>query len=88
MYKRREKAKRDTDLCSGPAKLCEALQINLDQNGDDLVTSKRLFIEKIRRRALPASKVAVTPRIGIDYAEEWADKPLRFFVQDNPHISR
>jgi DNA-3-methyladenine glycosylase len=28
------------------------------------------------------------PRIGIDYAEEWKDKPWRFWIKDNPYVSK
>ena len=33
-------------------------------------------------------QIARGPRIGIDYAEEWAGKPWRFWVKDNPFVSR
>ncbi len=88
MYLRRVKACRDTDLCSGPAKLCEALAIDRDLNGQDLVADEVLFIERARTRALAAGRIAADARIGVAYAEEWADKPLRFTIKDNPHVSR
>jgi len=46
---------RDTDLCSGPAKLCQALQIDRALNGADLTTDPRLWIE------LPSSPAAPFP---------------------------
>jgi len=88
MYANRPKARRDTNLCSGPAKLCQALGIDRDLDGTDLVTSDALFIEQLRRRTLPAAKIEQTPRIGIDYADEWVDKPLRFCIKGNAHVSR
>jgi DNA-3-methyladenine glycosylase len=27
------------------------------------------------------------PTIGVAYAKEWAKKPLRFFLEGNPHVS-
>ncbi len=88
MYKHRSKAKRDTDLCSGPAKLCQALAIDRNLDGCDLTQSKHLFIEQTRKTPLPASKITIGPRIGVSYAQDWADKPLRFFITDNPHVSK
>jgi 3-methyladenine DNA glycosylase Mpg len=28
------------------------------------------------------------PRIGVHYAKDWADKLLRFYIKDNPFISK
>jgi DNA-3-methyladenine glycosylase len=88
MYRHRKAARRDADLCSGPAKLCQALKIDRKLDGEDLVKSGNLFIEQVRKTPLPASRITVGPRIGVSYAAEWADKPLRFYIQDNPHISK
>jgi len=85
---RRPAAKRDTDLCSGPAKLCAALAIDRSLDRADLTTSDALWLEQARARALPASKVAVGTRVGIPNSGEWADKPLRFAVRGNPHVSK
>ena len=84
----RTKAKRDTDLCSGPAKLCQALTIDRDLDGTDLPRSNTLWIEQVRSRALPAPRIAVGPRVGIGNSGQWVDKPLRFAVRDNPHVSK
>jgi len=86
MYARRPAARCDTDLCSGPAKLCQAMQINRNLDGEDMTTSKRLFVEQCRARAYPSRDIHVGPRIGVAYAGQWAAKPLRFYL-DNPHIS-
>lgn len=88
-----KKPKRDTDLCSGPAKLCQALAIDRDQNETDLCPRKKhdpahpIRVEQARARKLPASKIAVGPRIGIASAGDWTDRPLRFWVKGNPHVS-
>ncbi|MEM8781718.1 MAG: DNA-3-methyladenine glycosylase [Planctomycetota bacterium] len=88
MRARRPKAKRDTDLCSGPGKLGAALGIELAHDGTDLTTSGSLFVERVRTRAISRSQIVIRPRIGVGYAEEWADAPLRFYVVGNPHVSR
>ena len=88
MYARRPKARRDTDLASGPGKLGAALAVDRTHDGTDLVTSPTLFIEAARRRAMPGSRITVGPRIGVGYAGAWAKKPLRFHAKDHPHVSR
>lgn len=77
-----------TALCSGPGKLCAALGIDRALNEDDLTVSDGLWVERVRARALPDDEVANTPRIGVDSAQEWAAKPLRWYIRGNPHASR
>ncbi|MGE3974640.1 MAG: DNA-3-methyladenine glycosylase [Bdellovibrionales bacterium] len=64
------------NLSNGPGKLCLALKIGPKLNGTSLQSSE-LFIEENKLRA---PKIQSTPRIGIAYAEEWVDKPLRFVL--------
>ncbi|MBI1371276.1 MAG: DNA-3-methyladenine glycosylase [Phycisphaera sp.] len=77
---------RVTDLCSGPAKLTQALAIDRAFDGVDLTTHERLFVEG--GASARAGEIVAGPRIGVGYAAEWADEPLRFYVRDNPHVSR
>jgi DNA-3-methyladenine glycosylase len=86
VMRRHRRVSRDTALCSGPAKLCQALAIDRAFNGTDLVTGDALFIERVRRTIAP--RIIRTPRIGVAYAGDWAGKPLRFHLPDNPHVSR
>lgn len=88
MRRHRTKSRRDIDLCSGPAKLCQALRIDRRLDGSDLVAGDLLFIEKVRHRAHAAKQILARPRVGVDYAGPWAARPLRFFLKDNPHVSR
>jgi hypothetical protein len=37
---------------------------------------------------VPAARIARGPRIGVDYAGEWAGKPYRLWIRDHPHVSR
>ena len=39
-------------------------------------------------RPLARRAVARGPRVGIDYAGEWAGRPWRFWVRGNPWVSR
>lgn len=80
-----------TALCSGPARLCQALAIDRGLNGVDLTGGSELFIcEPPRDRPPPrrgSREIVRDSRIGIAYSGKWAAKPLRFVLQDNPHVS-
>ena len=68
----------------GPARLCRALDITGAQNGADLLTSELRILDA---PAVPRRAVERGPRIGVDYAKEWAQAPLRFWVQGSPGVS-
>ena len=79
MEARRKRTGRD--LTNGPAKLCQALGIDKTYNGWNLTQGSQLWIEN--GKALPESKILVTPRIGIDYARrEDRDALWRFVYRD------
>lgn len=77
---------RDLDLTSGPGKLCRALGVDLSFDGEDL-TGGRVWVEDSGRR-VRAAEIASGARVGIDYAEEYALKPWRFWLRGNPYVSR
>jgi len=72
-------------LMSGPGLLCAALGITVADSGRDLVGSGpiRIFARRGRR-----PRLGVSVRIGVDYAGEAKDWPLRFFDRDSPAVSR
>lgn len=70
----------------GPGKLCRAMGICMRHKNLDLVDGETLFIEDGPR--VPPRLVARGPRIGVDYSGEWAQKPYRFWIKGNPHVSR
>ncbi|MFX0548769.1 DNA-3-methyladenine glycosylase [Hathewaya histolytica] len=72
------------NLTSGPGKLCKALGIDRSHNGLDL-TSNKLYILEGKQEDF---EIIETTRIGIDYAEEAKDFPWRFYIKDNPYISK
>ncbi len=76
-----------SDLTNGPGKLCRWLEIDRNLNKEDLVKSKRLWVEEGSERT-KKSQIASSKRIGIDYAKEWAQKPWRFYLKDNIFVSR
>ena len=68
-------------LLSGPGRFCAALGITTESSGVDLLSGGdfRLF-----RAPAPPGRIGVSKRIGVDYAGEAADWPLRFFEIDSP----
>ncbi|MBM7854786.1 DNA-3-methyladenine glycosylase [Desulfohalotomaculum tongense] len=80
MQKRRGR-ERLKDLCSGPAKLVQALGMSGEHNGADLTAGPvRLYPGWDR-----VPEIVTTTRIGI---REGAELPLRFYIKDNPYISK
>jgi len=69
----------------GPGKLTRALAIDRTHNNSDLTSGAVRIIPD--QRVVP-SKIASSPRIGVDYAGEWAKRPWRFTVRANPFVSR
>jgi DNA-3-methyladenine glycosylase len=70
---------------SGPGCVCRAMHIDKRLNGHNLAsddffiaaTSTRDRFAIVRRR-----------RVGVDYAGPWARRLLRFYIRDNPFVSR
>lgn len=64
------------NMLNGPGKLTKALDI--DKNMDGKKLGEELWVEE---DGFTEFTVERTPRIGIDYAEEWKDKPYRFVAK-------
>ena len=79
---------RDRDLCSGPGKLCEALGIDRTLSGVDLCAHGGIWLERGVAWRERGWALGNGPRIGVDYAGDWATKPLRWWVEGNEHVSR
>ena len=75
----------DKNLTSGPGKLCIALDINRRLNSEDLLGDK-IWLEDYR--TFSAEEIKIGKRIGIDYAEEFADKQWRFWLVNNEFVSK
>jgi DNA-3-methyladenine glycosylase len=84
----RRKVKSQINFTNGPGKLARALGITRDFN--DLVLydpqSPIWIAEEKEKIAKP--DIIQTTRIGVDYAEEDALLPWRFYIKDNPYVSR
>jgi DNA-3-methyladenine glycosylase len=84
MAERRGLPATHVNLTNGPGKLCQAFAIDRRHYGADLTQGSLVLSES----DTPRGKLARSARIGVDYAESWADKPWRFFERDNPWVSR
>ena len=80
----RPAAKRDRDLCNGPARLTQALGITGVDDGADLVTGDR-GITIVDDGLSPPDDPVCTPRIGITRA---ASEPWRWYVRGDMNVSR
>lgn len=74
-------------LCSGPAMVCQGLGVGRSFDGHDLSLGEGLWLAA-RRAGDSAGEIASGPRIGVDYAGEWAARPWRFWIAGHPSVSR
>lgn len=70
------------NVTNGPAKLCQALEIDMQMSGHDL---KSAPLRLIAKPTLPLSSVASTTRVGISKAK---DALRRFYIKGNPYVSK
>ena len=80
----RPAAKRDRDLCSGPAKLCQAFGLDRAFDGADLVSGDRGVVIVDDGTPPPATPVQTT-RIGLSAG---AEHRWRWHVAGDPNVSR
>jgi DNA-3-methyladenine glycosylase len=72
-----------TGSSNGPGKLCKSLGITRKHNGVSVLGSE-IWLEDGPK----PKPIITTTRIGVDYAKEWAKKPLRFYDADSLFVSR
>lgn len=83
LMSKRRKTEKIRNLCSGPGKLCMAMDITRDIYGEDMVSGVALYIEAGEKLPTESSK-----RIGIDYAEKCRDKLWRFTAKNSKFVSK
>jgi DNA-3-methyladenine glycosylase len=81
----RPAARRDRDLCSGPARLCQALGLTGHDDGDDLVVPLPGGPWLTDDGTAPPRRPGRSVRVGITRA---ADHRWRWFVPGEPNVSR
>ena len=72
-----------TGDAKGPGLVCRALGIDRTFNHHDLTTPP-LYLKEGR----PPQRVQSTPRIGVSYAGDWANRPFRFVDAESNALSR
>lgn len=83
MWAARPRARREVDLTSGPGRLCEALGIVLGHDGADLFDPGSPV--QLAGEVGPAGEVMTSGRVGITREVE---RPWRFWLSGEPHVSR
>jgi DNA-3-methyladenine glycosylase len=77
----RRGGKQGTEITNGPAKLCQAMEIDKTMNGHDL---REAPLKLIMQPALPENAIMTTARVGISQAK---DVPWRFYILNNVYVS-
>ena len=85
MLDRTRKKVLDNTLTRGPGNVSKALGIFTYHSGLDLIDSEIQIVDDGFR--YKEKEVAVTTRIGVDYAGTDALLPYRYIVKENPYVS-
>jgi len=73
---------------NGPGKLCQAFGVDTTFNETPAAGPRaQLWIED-RGVVISARQIKKTPRIGVEYAGAYKTKPWRFYLKDNPFVSK
>jgi DNA-3-methyladenine glycosylase len=70
-------------LCSGPARLCQALGVGRADDGADLVAGGEIVLRE--GRPIERDRIGIAARVGIRHATE---RPWRFLIEGDPFVSR
>ena len=85
MMGRRKMNKIEKRLTAGPGTLSQALGIQINHYGTAM-NSDAIWIERAVK--VNENDIVSTTRIGVDYAEEDALKPWRFYIKENRWVSK
>lgn len=80
-----EPVKNIEERTQGPGLLSRAMGIDKTLNGHDLL-SPDFYVFSGQEQ--PFFSIEKKPRIGVAYAKEWSQKELRFYIKDNPFVSK
>ncbi|MBV2169296.1 MAG: DNA-3-methyladenine glycosylase [Bdellovibrio sp.] len=73
---------------NGPGKLCRHYEITRDHDGLRLWKKSSALYVSDDGFKVSAKQIISCPRIGVDYAGEAAQWPLRFYLKENVFVSR
>ncbi|HHD92008.1 MAG TPA: DNA-3-methyladenine glycosylase [Candidatus Portnoybacteria bacterium] len=72
---------------NGPGKLCQYLKLDKSFYSHDLCQKKKIWLEDTTK--VQSNLIISTSRVNIDYAGPyWSRRKLRFYIKDNPWVSR
>lgn len=69
----------------GPGRLCKALGVDRSDYGQDLCADTIFLLDTPLRQD---EVIASSERIGVHYAGDWAQVPLRFYIKNNAFVSK
>lgn len=87
MKQRIKTKKKDILLGSGPGNVCKSMGIHTKHNGQELFINEEMWIED-SEEPIAEKNIIKSPRVGIAYAKEWANKPWRFYIKNNESVSK
>ncbi|KAA3632159.1 MAG: DNA-3-methyladenine glycosylase [Bacteroidetes bacterium] len=88
IQQRRNIDKIKPQLTAGPGVMSMALGIRTDLDGEDLLNNNGSVWIEDRGIVFQEKEIHTTTRIGVDYAEECAQWPWRFYVKDSIWVSK
>ena len=86
MLERRKMISIKNNLTAGPGSVAKALGVSRKMNGLSF-QSGEIWIDE-RGLTFPDDEIAAVPRVGVAYAKEDALLPYRFYVKENPFVSK
>jgi DNA-3-methyladenine glycosylase len=75
----------ERNLTNGPGKLCQALSIDNRLDGHDLCLAEKLWLEDAPP---PTEIICTSPRVGVRGDDAALARPWRYFLKENPFVSR
>ncbi|CAJ1076032.1 DNA-3-methyladenine glycosylase isoform X1 [Xyrichtys novacula] len=79
---------KEKELCNGPSKLCQAMNIPRCFDRRDLASDPEVWLERDPNTDPEENyDIVAAPRIGIESHGEWAKKPWRFYLRGHPCVS-
>ncbi len=87
MKSRVKTKKKDILLGSGPGNVCKSMGITTQHNNLEFFTKENIWIED-NNITIDNSQIIESPRVGIAYAKEWANRNWRFYIKDHPSVSK
>jgi DNA-3-methyladenine glycosylase len=93
IYKNRKKfftqnSKLNPQLSNGPGKFCQAFMIDKNLNGENLISSQKIYLAQNSQETIKSAQIKKAKRIGIDYAGSYKNKLWRYYLKNNLFISQ